>query len=178
MEIFRSNETEHFIEAALDIADIKTRGPVSEQSVSAVLQSVCMAPEEKTKVKTFVREIFQRALLDGRGCLGKKAFVEEYFRHAGLFTSVKENLKAIKSVDKRIENDLEEHFQIWIPISSNIVKYKEGIHFPIVSELLKIVRENEDLKSVARAKKQRFVEYARRHGHNDFSDDYEEDENC
>lgn len=177
MEIFRSNETENFIEAALDIADIKGKGPVDEKSLSAVLQSICTTAEEKTKVKTYIREIFQRSQLNQRGCMDKKAFVSEYFRHAGLFTSVKENLKAIKSVDKRIENDLEEHFQVWIPISSNIVKYKEGIHFPIVSELLKIVRENEDLKNTARVKKQRFVEYARRHGHNDFSDDYDEDEN-
>ena len=88
---------------------------------------------------------------------------------------LQENVSAIKRVDKRIENDLEEHFQVWIPMSSNIVKYKEGIHFPVISELLKLVKDNEDLKHDMKLKKMKYIEDARRNNHNDYSDDYDDE---
>lgn len=58
------------------------------------------------------------------------------------------------------------------------VKYKEGIHFPIIKELLKIVKENEDMKHASKVKKKQFMEDSRRNGHNDYSDDYDDDNNA
>lgn len=63
-------------------------------------------------------------------------------------------------------------------VFSNIrVKYKEGIHFPAVNQLLRLVRENEDLKTDLKQKKQRFAAEARRNNIDDFSDEYEDEEN-
>jgi len=38
-----------------------------------------------------------------------------------------------------IENDLEEPFHAWVPISANFVNYKEGIHFKLVDKYMNIL---------------------------------------
>ena len=91
-------------------------------------------------------------------------------------TTLQEISSSIRRVDKMIENDLEEHFQVWVPLSSNVVKYKEGIHFPIISELIKIVKENEDLKQEGRVRRQKDVEEARRNHGEEVSEVYEDGE--
>ena len=58
------------------------------------------------------------------------------------------------------------------------MKYKEGIHFPAIKQLLHLVRENEDMKHQLKLKKQKFVEEARRNNQEEFSDEYEDEENA
>jgi len=65
-------------------------------------------------------------------------------------------MKAVKKVDKIIENDLEEPFQSWVPISGNIINFKEGIHFPTVRVLVDMVRENENIRYKTKMMKQEF----------------------
>lgn len=55
-----------------------------------------------------------------------------------------------------VENDLEEHFQTWIPLTNNIVKYKEGIHFPLINKLFRIIRENESLVNRMKMRRQQY----------------------
>lgn len=44
-----------------------------------------------------------------------------------------------------IENDLEEPFYTWVPVSANFVNYKEGIHFPRVNRIMKALEEFENV---------------------------------
>lgn len=44
-----------------------------------------------------------------------------------------------------IENDLEEPFHCWIPVSANFVNFKEGIHYPLVNKIFSIIKENEEV---------------------------------
>ncbi len=44
-----------------------------------------------------------------------------------------------------IENDLEEPFHTWVPVSANFVNYKEGIHFPRVNKIMKAIEEFENV---------------------------------
>jgi hypothetical protein len=55
------------------------------------------------------------------------------------------------------------------------VKYKEGIHFPEVNQLLKLVRENEDMKYQLKLKKQKFAEEAKRNNIEEYSDEYDDE---
>lgn len=114
---------------------------------------------------------------DDYGRIQKETFADALLGHVILMATIQENVRQIQRVDKMIENDLEEHFQVWVPMSSNIVKYKEGIHFPAIKQLLSLVRENEDMKHQLKLKKQRFVEEARRNNQEEFSDEYEDEEN-
>lgn len=44
-----------------------------------------------------------------------------------------------------IDNDLHENFNEWVPASANFVNYKEGIFYPYNDELLKAIKEMEDV---------------------------------
>lgn len=50
----------------------------------------------------------------------KKELLKEIREHGGLRTLLDQGIKNIQKVDKIIENDLEEHFQTWIPMSNNM----------------------------------------------------------
>ena len=114
---------------------------------------------------------------DQMGFFSAKDFEAASLNHVMLMASLQECATAIRRVDKMIENDLEEHFQAWVPMSSSVVKYKEGIHFPIVSEILRTVKDNEELKYNLRVKKQKFIEEARRTNAEDFSEEYDDEPN-
>jgi hypothetical protein len=96
----------------------------------------------------------------------KKEFLEVARKHFELKTLLDQSIKSIKKVDKMVENDLEEHFQTWIPLTNNMylfivkknnrVKYKEGIHFPMINKLFRIIRENESLVNQAKMRRQQY----------------------
>jgi hypothetical protein len=50
----------------------------------------------------------------------KKEFLEVARKHFELKTLLDQSIKSIKKVDKMVENDLEEHFQTWIPLTNNM----------------------------------------------------------
>jgi hypothetical protein len=81
----------------------------------------------------------------------KDGFIEKAELYAAAVESkhlravLEESMKAVKKVDKIIENDLEEPFQSWVPISGNLVNFKEGIHFPTTKSLVDMVKENENV---------------------------------
>lgn len=47
-------------------------------------------------------------------------FVKVARGHLKFKNTLEESIKNIRKVDKMIENDLEEHFQTWIPMSNNM----------------------------------------------------------
>lgn len=57
---------------------------------------------------------------DEEGYFDKREFYELAICHARFRNLLQANIKWIKKVDKLIENDLEEHFQTWVPLSNNV----------------------------------------------------------
>jgi hypothetical protein len=58
---------------------------------------------------------------------------------------LEESIRNVKSIDRLIENDLQEPFNAYVPASTNFVNYKEGIFFP---EMVKILRAIEEVENI------------------------------
>lgn len=58
--------------------------------------------------------------IDKEGKMDKKKLLKEMRDNGNLKTLLDQSIKTIQKVDKIIENDLEEHFQTWIPMSNNM----------------------------------------------------------
>jgi len=54
------------------------------------------------------------------GFVDKDALLKAALRNKDLKMILEESIKAVKKVDRIIENDLEEPYQTWIPISGNM----------------------------------------------------------
>eukprot|EP01017_Pseudomicrothorax_dubius_P016771 TRINITY_DN1897_c0_g1_i5.p2 TRINITY_DN1897_c0_g1~~TRINITY_DN1897_c0_g1_i5.p2 ORF type:complete len:116 (+),score=31.97 TRINITY_DN1897_c0_g1_i5:65-412(+) len=89
---------------------------------------------------------------------------------------LEETFKSFQKVDKIIENDLERPFQTWVPLSANMVNSKEGIHYPMVDQLLSVVKENEDKIADAKLRRQRMMEDVKKYNHDLEDQDLEEGE--
>lgn len=176
VEIFRAGQIEFFLRSLLEIADIENKGYLSQEEVLHVFKAICFKYEEMNRMRGFIHDVYLRIPSDEEGFFLAEDFEREALEHVYLMITLQENISCIRRIDKQIENDLEEHFQVWVPLSNNIVKFKEGIHFPIVSELLTIVKNNEELQHNLKMKKQKFIEESRRNNMNDFSDDGEDEE--
>ena len=57
---------------------------------------------------------------DNQAQIDNETFAEGCLQHMILMATIQENVRQIQIVDKMIENDLEEHFQVWVPMSSNM----------------------------------------------------------
>ena len=58
---------------------------------------------------------------------------------------MEESIRNVKMIDEIIENDLEEPFHCWVPVSANFVNYKEGIHFAMMNNVVKALDELENV---------------------------------
>ena len=67
-----------------------------------------------------VKQVFKEADLDGNGLLDRAELYEASTKNQALRQLLEESIKNVKKVDKIIENDLEEPFHCWIPISANL----------------------------------------------------------
>lgn len=67
-----------------------------------------------------VKEIFIFADKNGDGELDRDELFGAAKVNSTLKNLLEESIKSVKKVDKIIENDLEEHFHTWIPMSSNL----------------------------------------------------------
>ena len=57
--------------------------------------------------------------VDRDGYFSKKIFLENFQHNLNVKNLLMDCVSSIKKVDKMIENDLEEHFQTWIPTTNN-----------------------------------------------------------
>lgn len=64
--------------------------------------------------------IFIQADLNRDGLLEKDELFGAAVENKLLRSILEESMRAVKKVDKIIENDLEEPFQAWIPMSGNL----------------------------------------------------------
>lgn len=68
-----------------------------------------------------VREIFKSSDVNGDGLLDREELYEAASKNNVLRNLLEESVKNVKKVDKLIENDLEEPFHCWIPVSANLL---------------------------------------------------------
>ena len=85
-----------------------------------------------------------KADLDGDGCLNKEEIEIACKNEPDLKKLINSSVTQVKDVDKIITDDLEEQFNTFVPISANLVTYKEGIHLPLMESLLKMTRQNKE----------------------------------
>lgn len=67
-----------------------------------------------------VREIFKSSNRNVDGTLSREEIYEAASKNNVLRNLLEESVKNVKKVDKLIENDLEEPFHCWIPVSANL----------------------------------------------------------
>ena len=58
---------------------------------------------------------------------------------------MEETFSNVKRIDEIIDNDLEEPFHQFVPVSANFVNYKEGIHYPTVSKIFDTLENMEKI---------------------------------
>ena len=84
---------------------------------------------EKRQLRKIVKELFYRADKNGDGVLSRQELQDYAEVDVSLKNLIERSIKKVRNVDKLIEQDLEEAFHTFIPISANLVTYKEGIHY-------------------------------------------------
>jgi predicted RNA-binding protein associated with RNAse of E/G family len=67
-----------------------------------------------------VRQIFRDADQDGNGLLDRDELYEAATKNQMLRNLLEDSINNVQKVDKIIENDLEEPFHTWIPVSANL----------------------------------------------------------
>lgn len=175
LEIFRDTSYDDKLKIFLDICDLANSGLLEERAIYDVFKIVCTNMEEKAKLRKFIRDISLMSNAQSNNEILKKEFYDCAKKHFQLKLLMIENMKIISRVDKTVENDLDEHFQSWTPLANNIVKYKEGIHFPLVNKLLKIFKDNEELVYQSKKRKQQYVDDPEKDNEDgEFSEDYDE----
>ena len=108
------------IQSMCDISDIHQMNKLYQSDIYDAMQSILIHHEDKTKIKVYIREIYDSSISSNGTYMRKSEFIDKFYSNINYINIIQENVNAIKRVDKRIENDLEEHFQVWIPMSSNV----------------------------------------------------------
>ena len=145
LEICRDTTYQEKLKFFMTICDLLNTQYIDERSVYDIFKIVATDVEEKTKLRKILKDIVSKTDTHHGKKICKKEFYNVAKNHFQQKLLMTENIKVIQRVDKMVENDLEEHFQSWTPLANNIVKYKEGIHYPLVNKLLKIFEDNENL---------------------------------
>lgn len=107
-----------------------------------------MATEDKIKLRKIVAQIFRECDTNGDGVLDKEELLEASKNNITLRQLLEESIRNVKDIDQMIENDLEEPFHLWVPVSANFVNYKEGIHYPLVTKVMNAFEEVENVLNI------------------------------
>lgn len=75
--------------------------------------------------------------MNGDGVLDRAEVLEASKYNIPLRSLLEESIRNVKQIDRIIENDLQEPFNCYVPISSNFANYKEGIFFPEMDEVFR-----------------------------------------
>ena len=67
-----------------------------------------------------MKDIFKLADKNGDGVLDKEELYDIASKNTVLRSLIEESVKNVKKIDKIIQNDLEEPFKTWVPISANL----------------------------------------------------------
>lgn len=59
-----------------------------------------------------------------RGKFRKDHFLQGYKEHIQMYNLIGESIKNIRKVDKLIENDIEQNFKTWIPMTNAMYPFR------------------------------------------------------
>jgi len=158
LEYFKDTGVDEKLRVFFDISDLENTGVVTKKAVYDVLKRNIISDLDKEKLKRTLTDIFFELDRKRLGYVKKDVAYKAALANPDLKMILEESIRAVKKVDKIIENDLEEPYQTWIPISGNMINFKEGIHFPISKNLMSMVKENENIKHSVEAMKKQFNE--------------------
>jgi len=158
LEYFKDTGVDEKLKVFFDISDLENTGVVTKKAVYDVLKRNIISDLDKEKLKRTLTDIFFELDRKRIGYVKKEVAYKAALANPDLKMILEESIRAVKKVDKIIENDLEEPYQTWIPISGNMINFKEGIHFPISKNLMSMVKENENIKHSVEAMKKQFNE--------------------
>jgi Ca2+-binding EF-hand superfamily protein len=128
LEIFRNTDFEDKVSRLLDFCDTRETGYIRFDSVFKIFKMICYNNEQKSELRKqckreqfewLVRAIVLEQPVDRDGYFSKKIFLENFQHNLNVKNLLMDCVSSIKKVDKMIENDLEEHFQTWIPTTNN-----------------------------------------------------------
>jgi Ca2+-binding EF-hand superfamily protein len=158
LEYFKDSTFEEKLKVFFDICDMDASGMVTKKEIYDVLKRNIVSDLDKMKLKKTIALIFSEVDKMQMGYIEKEKVYWAAIHNKELRRILEESIRAVKKVDRIIENDLEEPYQTWIPISGTMVNFKEGIHFPTTKGLLTLVAENEKLRHNVDSMKSRLNE--------------------
>ncbi|EAR91254.3 EF-hand pair protein (macronuclear) [Tetrahymena thermophila SB210] len=158
LEMFKENSIDDKLRVFMELCDTDGNGNINPDQLYNVLKQNLFTHDDKVKLKGIVRQIFKECDTNGDGVLDKEELYKATSTNTLLLALLDESVKNVKRVDQIIENDLEEPFHCWVPISANFVNYKEGIHFGLVNKLLKVVENVENGYQFRKDTRQKFKE--------------------
>ena len=107
----------------MELCEPNINGQITSQELYNVLKQNLFSSEAKLKLKDIIKEIFKECDLNGDGLLDKEELLKAASNNAFLLQLLDESIQNVKKVDQLIENDLEEPFHSWVPISANLLVF-------------------------------------------------------
>jgi hypothetical protein len=128
-----------------DLCDEDGSGKITEKEIVNILRQNILNSNDVQKLKLTVRQMIKEIDQDGDGELNKEELVKAARNNITLRQILEETFQNVRRIDDIIENDLEEPFHQFVPISANFVNYKEGIHYPTVSKIFDTLQSIEKI---------------------------------
>lgn len=143
-EIFKDSPYDEKIHLFIDLGDQANTGFVNQTNVYDVFKIVCKSIDEKIRQKRYLREISENLKIFSIDSIDKNVFYDYSKNFIPQKNQLSESIRQIRKVNKLIENDVQEHFQTWVPLTNKIVKLKEGFHFPLLNQVIEIAQNCEE----------------------------------
>eukprot|EP01016_Furgasonia_blochmanni_P024770 TRINITY_DN2672_c0_g1_i1.p1 TRINITY_DN2672_c0_g1~~TRINITY_DN2672_c0_g1_i1.p1 ORF type:complete len:236 (+),score=37.87 TRINITY_DN2672_c0_g1_i1:908-1615(+) len=144
LEVFKENSFAEKLKVFFDFADLDNNGKLTHEELYNVLKRNFSTAEEKLELKKIIKDMFKMYDENGDGNLDKDELMKACSQNTQLKILMEQSLRNYRTIDKIIDNDLSSPNQNFVPISSNMIHFKEGIHFPLVDKLVHVFKENEE----------------------------------
>lgn len=150
-------DNESKVEQQINLSDISGKNFVTEKYQGGVFKSLVETIDEKYRIKHLICEILHEITPNKYQEFEKIAVIRLFKSHVFLKGLLSDISRSIKKLVKSIEEDLQDHFLNWIPLSNTMSKQKEGISFPLVGQVFDVIKANEKLLERKRKIKNAYV---------------------
>lgn len=120
MEIFKDTTFDEKMKEFIKICDIWKNVYVNYLRIYNVLKIICTNNDARERLKFFILDIVDQIKTNPRGYFNKNHFLQASVDHIQFRNLLDESIKNIRKVDKLVENDLDEHFNSWIPMANDM----------------------------------------------------------
>jgi len=161
LEIFRDTTYEEKIRIFFELCDLQNTGHITRKELYDVLKRNMITEDDKIKLKKTISGMFAPYESAKTGRMDKKELFSVTLRNSELRNLLEECMRTVRTVDRIIDNDLEEPFHSIMPSAGNM-QQQEGCHFPLNRKVLDMIKTNEHLRFEAKIKKQEIMEEAKK----------------